>query len=58
MEQVRVWGLGWYSDDKINQSRQAGKRKMLKEIVEVFVNMRILFYLQNSFLLGGKIKKT
>ena len=46
------------SDDKIIQSRQAGKRKMLKEIVEVFLNKLILFYLQNSFLLEGKIKKT
>jgi len=46
------------SDDKINQSRQAGKRKMIKEIVEVFLNKLILFYLQNSFLLEGKIKKT
>ena len=45
------------SDDKINQSRQAGKRKMLKEIVEVFLNKLILFYLQNSFILEGKIKK-
>lgn len=30
---------------------------MLKEIVEVFLNKLILFYLQNSFLLGRKIKK-
>lgn len=46
-----------YSDDRINQSRHAGKRKMLKEIVEVFLNKLILFYPQNSFLLGRKIKK-
>ena len=28
------------SDDKINQSRQAGKRKMIKEIVEVSLAFR------------------